>query len=571
MTKYKKFFLSFAIIVLIGYIVYILFMYTKNNFSSVLFYSYLTLGILINGGGVIALAINFFREKSILNDNISNTYKILNPQKLLYNVRIYLSSLLGLVYSIPPWVAIILKSFIDSIQNRNKPNIQSTRNDLYAISLMVFDTWYSIYLFISIFILLMLSNDYTNISIQIIFISIVLRHLNYIVEIDILPRRLRRNLVNPYIHYMIILIFDFLTLLISTVYFQNNTILVDYNLYYDSLVQLFGYKDLFKQINYIKFSFNDYLIIVAGFMFSMSLVKMLFSFKKFQKIDEDYTWLAHQQATIGKYSKALETINNVKGFTERDYMIKIVIFLGTNNLTEAISLAKDYNKIFHKIKRSKINDIFRTLMDGAMSIDMEKSVQSKIINYGIDNNIDDYLLCDMTLAAILSFNDLEKNSIINIIINKKHEYKITYAYLMFEIENNYNESIHFASQKGNILLFLNQQKTIDRKIEYIMLSNLEFIIMSEEKYYNFSEFNALKKEYFENLKQFKVNKYSLLELIIVSFNMSKLFVLSNIETVYKEQMLLLFKDMSKYIKQSEIKNNFYAKKIEYLINTIDPS
>jgi len=571
MNKYIKFFLSFSMIVLLGYIVYVLFMYTKNNFSSVLFYFYLTLGILINGGGLVALVINLFREKTILNQTVADNQKILNKNSLLYTFRVYLSSFLGLLYSIPNWLSIIMKSFIDSIKNKNNSNIKSTRSDLHALSLIVFDVWYSIYAFMSIFILLLLDNDYTNISIQIIFIAIILRHLNYIIEVDTLPVRLRRTLVNPYIHYMVILIFDFLALLVSTVYFLHNTIFIDYNTYYNALVKLFGYKDLLKHIKDLNYSFNDYLITIAGFMFLMSLAKMLFSFKKFKKIDEDYTWKAQRLAIMGKYNKALETINNVKGFTEVDYMIKIAILLGINNLKDAISLAKDYNKNFHKIKRSRIDDVFRTLIDASMSLEMEDNVQSEIIKYGLDNNIDDCILADLAIPVILSLGDLEKNTLIDIIITKKNEYRVTYTYLMLAIENNQNKGVPFTSQKGNILVFIKENKNIDNQIEYIMLTNLELTIMSEDKYYSTNVFNKIKKEYFLILKQFKIHKYSLLTLTIVSFKITSVFDLKSIDTNYKEQTLLLLKDILKYIEQSDIENNFYAKKLRHLIITIDPN
>jgi len=604
MNNIVKKFLIFLGILIVGYLTYILLTHIKNNFSIVVFYTYLTIGLLINGGGIIALIIGLATERTILNENVENNQKLLLKKSLIYYVRQYLSSFLALLYSTVHWFAIIVKSFKDSIQNRNTPNIKSTKNDLHAISLMVFDVWFSIYALLSIFIVLILNNEYTNISIQIIFIAIILRHFNYIIEIDALPTRLRRALINPYVSYIIILIFDLLSLLVASTYFLNNTILVNYNMYYHSLVKLFGYKDLLGYMNGVKFIFNDYLIFTAGFMLYMSLLKMLFSFKKFEKVDEDYTWVAQRQVQIGKYTKALDTINRVKGFTEVDYLIKIATLLGTNNLNGAIDLSKDYNKIFHHIKRNTINDIFRTLMDVSISFDMGDRVHLSIITYGLNDNVNDCLLFDLSSVVILSSETL-RNGIMPIIANQKNKYKITYSYLTLQIENNQKiseilnsrlraklETIKFtssskvltlrdfeyhriefyknSSQKAIILVFIKEYKNIENILEYIMLSNLELSIMSEDKYYTATIFNKLKEEFFNNLKKIKIHKYSILKLTILSLNISQLFSITHIDNIYKEQLLLFLKKVYAHVDKSEIKNNIYSKKIAQIIHLIDP-
>ncbi len=436
MKNTLKVFFIILFLVLLASLGYLFYLYILPRWAMILFYLYFLIGIVF----YILSSIIFFKDlsksKSIKDELLGSIAKVFDKKKIISQFRSFISTTFTLIELAILWpIEIIIGLIIGQ-----KRQIKSPKDAMLYNSIELKDPYHSIFAFSIIIIIYILGQlglngqGYGQILIIIFGLSVVSRHIHYTFEIEGLPTRLRRTSTNPYLIFVMIILFDFLSLILSCV-----LIVSGYNIKLISLVDLettssilFRFREYFRFVSGEKLIINEVLVSIFGLFFYLALLRILLRFKEFKKQDVDYHWLANKQNMLGNFSNALRILKNIKTKTIVTELYSIIGLIGVNELEQAEERAKSF--IIQKGDNPDKNKVFQVLIDACVIDPIPKNIVLSVLKRAIEQKVDDVRIQDA--VGLFSLSNEEYVSVLHDRLSPiKAEYPLAFANLNINMGN----------------------------------------------------------------------------------------------------------------------------------------
>jgi hypothetical protein len=409
MKRIKLILLLIALVVFIGLIILSGFLYFKDANRLILiktFYIYFSIGFILYIVGIVTVR-KKLKSKRTAKDFILSSLSN-KPITPLLKLRIYSYFIFSSITNIMYWPAGILLGInsgalkIDSGKDSFKKYIENT-------NAKIFDHWLSIYAFLILLIgyslvkLGLQSHGYGLIFMYISIACVVIKHIDFLLEPTGITSRLRRLSSKPFIIFLTILFFDFLTLVFSFTLITSKSVPPEFSYAgaSESINSLYKFQQFSILFEGKKLNLNEMLMGISGLMFYLALIRNVFNIKEFKRNDEDIIWLMARYNQQGKYKACLRLVKQLKGKSPGSDYNEIVACIGDNNMDRA---RKKLSQIKTDFTLDEHHTLYVQLFNISFLNNFDKSILLELIEEAIIYDFPDVLLMD----SIVIMNETEE-------------------------------------------------------------------------------------------------------------------------------------------------------------------
>ena len=399
-----------------------------------LFCTYVFLGAIAQFFGLTVFLLDLSRTRGprqIVQESIAKARRqIQQGGKVTGTIRLLravLSGLAGLTVGLILWPVSVALGLI-------QPRLQGPREFALAWALRVHEHLFSVAALLIIGIgygLAYLNVDgkgYGSAFIVLMGVSVALRNATYIVDSTSLPTKLRRNLANPYLVFVFILVCDLASLVLSFVIVVtgNPPDLIARAEILDTAKRLFAFRDVLRVFWGESVTWLDAVVSAVGILFYVALFSVILKYKDFERNDSDKLFRAEMQIALGKFVEAMRSLDLMSDKSSRSTALEVAALLGLNQFDRARQKAL----LFLQLRGgSTTSDEQLLLMIGAIVIaEIPENVRSSLFLWATEHGVSDVLLYD-SVGVIAAGGATLTTKMRSVIEHKSDSYPLTCALL----------------------------------------------------------------------------------------------------------------------------------------------
>jgi hypothetical protein len=420
------------IVALVGLTLYAAYRYLVPVWPAVVYYIYITLGLLIQSYGTIILLRRLKQPdqaKDILLFSLSKAGRVLSAISRLREAVASITIGLSAVFV---WPVDVAKGAVFSLKRKGKDS--GVYDFLINWQMQTSEHLHAAYTaaFIGAIYTLNLAgvadNSYGRAFMFTAAASVLLRHIRYAVEIVGLPVRLRRVAASPYVTFLVIVLCDLSSLVLAFTLLTTGLPPAQITLenFATTASGLFSFSELKRLLVGTQLSARQIAVAMAGLIFYLGLLRILLRFNEFARTDDDYIWLAGNNNFLGKFTTALRFLTNVKATTkevEYEYMVSLI---GVNQVEAATDRTK--RVLHHFGEDPNKNRISQVLLEACAVYPIPRHIILTLIERGISEQIQDAILQN-SISLLGANSDWLCASAERLITEQKGQYPLTHAAL----------------------------------------------------------------------------------------------------------------------------------------------
>lgn len=405
-------------------LIYLAYTYTHKYIFPILLVIYLVIAGITLLSGIAMIRHGKRYNRRAKDDVIDNMTK---KESLHNRIRFFFIGNLSTLINLLNWPGLFLYYLLHPIKQG-----RSIKKTLSDVDSRMVHHWVSINTFILLILFYLFTKTngqgygFGEVFLYALAIGILLKHSSYIIDKISLPRKLRRLSSKPYSLFIIILIFDFLSLVLvySLISVSEKLYTISYVDIKNVVENLFTFQELVELFQGKSLSYDSILVSVSGFMFYTCLIGNILKYKEFQKDDEDYEWLMNKNNFQGKYTTSIMMYDKIKNKGDNAKQHKVIALLGNKDLESARKLLK---KQLADTLNEDPTDYYFNLLGACAIYDFDVPIYIDLITEGIVLDVPDYLL--MNAVVIINESENYYKKMIDVFIQFRDTYPLTLANL----------------------------------------------------------------------------------------------------------------------------------------------
>jgi hypothetical protein len=227
-------------------------------------------------------------------------------------------------------------------------------------------------------------------------VNTMLRLVRYVVGCMPLPAQLRRSTLKPYLAFVVVAVTDLLSLalILNGILNWKRGEVASWLAIWNIIRRLC----LTDSLGLVKDVLNgneprlaDVLLTGMGMLYGGALLKALLKFKEFERSDPDYIQMAASWNLLGRYTNALKALEKIEEPSTDTYIEQAKAHIGSGQLEKAWEECKYISDV--KFGRLRPGGTFMVLVGCAFGIPLKTETYVEIMRCGIENS-PDLVVCD---------------------------------------------------------------------------------------------------------------------------------------------------------------------------------
>jgi hypothetical protein len=217
-----------------------------------------------------------------------------------------------------------------------------------------------------------------------------------------LPGMMRRNLMQPYVQFVLVAVLDYLSLFIAALLWKQ--LRTERHLSLEVLEaqvkSLNAFINIFAAITKVPESAGEALLAASAIAYFAMIGKLLFQYKQFIRQPADYALIISNLAVQGKFTAARNWLNKVNLQMRNDSALigpRLLVLIGENENEKAYSLAEAMYGLRSEegasiYKTRGVDDILTSLISTSKLIDLEPAQYRQLLQFAGRRGISDACL-----------------------------------------------------------------------------------------------------------------------------------------------------------------------------------
>jgi hypothetical protein len=390
--------------------IYLLWLLLKSYWAPVLFFSYLAIGIVTVLLGLIGL---FIARKQANSDSLFLIFAEAAANTNILKIRQLIGKALG-------FVVLATGGWIPAAYYALRAGRVSLSQNAAGISLQGLDQRYAPLTLLMTVIafcaawLQPTENYWIKLFLATLVIHVIARQLEYAIMPLSLPIRLRRQLGNAYVSFLLIAISDVSTLVLILSAITNWTVFQIPT--QPALIEtfkgiFFGHAtELVKRVwDGNSVPPNEAFLTGIGALLSLNFLETAYKFREFHRNDEDNITVASRSMLIGRFADALVALDQVKSRNGAYFASRANAHLGVSQLErawqdaqQAIALERQSAAFDANAKQPAAAEIFLTLATSAVFLSIPQSALVSLLKRAFQNGVSDYYLANGLMMMFMN-------------------------------------------------------------------------------------------------------------------------------------------------------------------------
>jgi hypothetical protein len=232
-----------------------------------------------------------------------------------------------------------------------------------------------------------------------------------------LPGMMRRNLMPPYVQFVLVAALNFLSLLIAALFLQKLRAgeQLSLKIVGGQIVDFVKFTHVFEAVTNVSGSPVDVLLTVSGIAYFAMIGKLLFQYKQFVRRPVDYAFIISNLSAQGKFDVARRWLDGVDPQVREDSSLigpRLLVLIGGYEYEKAYRLTEIAYGLRHEGQTSiyrtqNVDDILSSLVSMSKLIDLDPSHYQQLMAFAARRGISDACL-SMHISSMLELSKMER-------------------------------------------------------------------------------------------------------------------------------------------------------------------
>jgi hypothetical protein len=217
-----------------------------------------------------------------------------------------------------------------------------------------------------------------------------------------LPGMMRRNLMPPYLQFVLVAVLNYLSLFIGALLWKQ--LRTEQHLSFDVLKaqvrSLNDFANIFAAVTRVPDSAGEALLTLCGIAYFAMIGKLLFQYRQFIRQPADYALIISNLGVQGKFAMARRWLNGINAQTRNDSAMiapRLLVLIGENENDKAYRLAEAMYSLRSEegvsIYRTRgVDDILTSLISTSKLIDLDPTQYRQLLRFAVNRGISDACL-----------------------------------------------------------------------------------------------------------------------------------------------------------------------------------
>jgi hypothetical protein len=217
-----------------------------------------------------------------------------------------------------------------------------------------------------------------------------------------LPGMMRRNLMQPYVQFVLVAVLDYFSLFIAALLWKQ--LRTERHLSLEVLQaqvkSLNAFTNIFGALTKVPESAGEALLTLSGIAYFAMIGKLLFQYKQFVRQPADYALIISNLGVQGKFAAARHWLNGINVQMRNDSALigpRLLVLLGENEHEKAYSLAEAMYSLRSEegasiYKTRGVDDILTSLVSTSKLIDLDSVQYRQLLQFAGGRGISDACL-----------------------------------------------------------------------------------------------------------------------------------------------------------------------------------
>jgi len=304
-------------------------------------------------------------------------------------------------------------------------------------------------------------------------IEIFIRHIVYLIDFLNIFIHLRKTTGNVFYRFIKLIFFDYLSVFLCAfgILKWNSEVKYCFNDIIEVNNFLFNFYKFKQQVFDFKIipTLNDIFIFAIGFLI-LNVIKNILRIKEFKRTDEDKKNIALTYAFTGQFKNSLNMIEKLDRIDNEVLHIKIINYVGINDINFAVHCSKKYLTLYLPIDEEKAdqNSIYIFIFKAIILFPIQKKSLISLTEEVI-YKIDDFSFLEC-ISYLVYHLEITKSDLLDFFKDENNVYRLPYSYCFLLIQSGQINNLKI------MLKLLNPCSKIER-IYYITFYKSSEILM----------------------------------------------------------------------------------------------
>lgn len=217
-----------------------------------------------------------------------------------------------------------------------------------------------------------------------------------------LPGMMRRNLMQPYVQFVLLAALNYFSLLIAALLLRQLRAGGNLSLKVlkDQAVSLNAFTNIFDAITNVPHSAVEVLLTLSGIAYFAMIGKLLFQYRQFIRQPADYALIISNLGVQGKFAAARRWLNGIDAQVRSDSALigpRLLVLIGENEYERAYNLAEVMYSLRSEestsiYKTREVDDILSSLVSTSKLIDLYPAQYRQLLKFAGRRGISDACL-----------------------------------------------------------------------------------------------------------------------------------------------------------------------------------
>ena len=234
-----------------------------------------------------------------------------------------------------------------------------------------------------------------------------------------LPGMMRRNLMQPYVQFVLVAALNYLSLFIAALLWkQLRTRDLSPAVLWDEIESLNALTNIFYAFTEVPASPVEILLTLSGIAYFAMIGKLLFQYRQFIRQPADYALIISNLGVQGKFAAARRWLNRINVQMRSDSALigpRLLVFIGENENEKAYNLAEAMYGLRSEedtslYQKRGVDDILTSLFSTSKLIDLDSAQYQQLLQFAERRGISDACLSIhiSPMLRLAEINDLDE-------------------------------------------------------------------------------------------------------------------------------------------------------------------